>query len=90
MPSRLGRTAAPGDCDWFDPYGVAVGVGRSATVSVPDPPRVALDVGRSVTAVLRSGPPWPCAPAPFVSDVLGVGRSREDEDTVAAVRRSDV
>ena len=44
----------------------------------------------SVTAVLRSGPPWPCAPAPFVSDVLGVGRSREDEDPVAAVRRPDV
>jgi hypothetical protein len=32
--ARLGRTAAPADGDWLDPYVVAVGVGRSPRRSI--------------------------------------------------------
>ena len=37
---------------------------------------VVTGVGSSVIAVRRSGPPDPCAPLPFVSEVVGVGWSR--------------
>ena len=61
---------------------VVIGVGRSRT-SLPRlracPFPVSgwvVGVGRRVTAVRRSSPPCPCAPAPLVSLVRGVGRSR--------------
>lgn len=38
-------------------------------------PSDATGVGKSVTVVLKSIPPSPCAPGPFVSEVRGVGSS---------------
>lgn len=65
----------------FDRPEVAFRVPReSATVGV--------GVGSSVTAVRKSKPPEPCAPAPFVSEVRGVGSN--DEHPLAAVRGADV
>lgn len=34
-------------------------------------------------AVLKSGPPSPCAPDPFVSDVFGVGKDEQSRPLVA-------
>ncbi|EMF31114.1 hypothetical protein H114_00757 [Streptomyces gancidicus BKS 13-15] len=69
--SSDGRGVAPGLADWFDPYGVAVGVGSSASpcgllssvrpaprpymISVDDAPREALGVGSSRRAPAPSG-----------------------------------
>jgi hypothetical protein len=35
--ARLGRTAAPADSDWFEPYAAAVGVGNSTAGSAGRP-----------------------------------------------------
>src|SRR5690606_11791071 len=84
----------------------AMGVGSSfctaeGSIRSPDEPRwfgppfvpsVALGVGSSEIAVRRSWPPEPCFPAPFVSEVRGVGSSEagEDEDALTSVRGADV
>jgi hypothetical protein len=49
---------------------------------------VTTGVGRRETAVLRSSPPTPCAPGPFVSDVVTVGS--KDKDPEAGVAGSHV
>lgn len=47
-------------------------------------------VGSRDTAVRRSRPPSPCAPAPFVSDVRGVGKSGEKEESLPLVGSADL
>ena len=56
----------------------------------PDFQSRAAGVGSRVTVVLRSSPPSPCAPAPFVSEVRGVGSSGEDEQAGALVGSADL
>lgn len=40
--------------------------------------------------VRRSRPPSPCAPAPFVSEVRGVGSSGDEEEPATLVRGADL
>ncbi|RAJ54892.1 hypothetical protein K388_05026 [Streptomyces sp. KhCrAH-43] len=65
---------------------------RSIRFDSPDFQSLAAGVGRRETAVRRSMPPSPCEPAPFVSEVRGVGISRPgvDEDALAAVGSADL
>ncbi|MFJ7417849.1 hypothetical protein ACIQXD_04455 [Streptomyces uncialis] len=63
---------------------------RSVMFDSPDRQSLAAGVGSSRTAVRRSGPPVPCRPGPFVSEVRGVGSSGEDEEPPAFVRGADV
>lgn len=51
---------------------------------------LAVGVGSSATVVRRSSPPSPCTPAPFVSDVLGVGSRGEDDEPLPLMRSSDL
>lgn len=73
---------------------IAIGVGNSAELSPGPPERPGLSlplpsraagVGSVDTAVRKSRPPVPCVPAPWVSDVIGVGRVGNDEESFAAV-----
>ncbi len=47
-------------------------------------------MGSNATVVRRSSPPSPCTPAPFVSEVRGVGSNGEDEEPAALVRSTDL
>ena len=80
-----------------------VGVGRRFTATSfsglafvpirfdsPDFQSRAAGVGSSVTVVRRSSPPSPCVPAPFVSEVRGVGRSGEEDEPAPLVGSADL
>ena len=53
-------------------------------------PSEARGVGSSATVVRRSMPPSPCVPAPFVSEVRGVGSNGEEEEPLPLVGSADL
>ena len=80
--SRDGRTAAPALADWFDPYGVEVGVGNmAATWSESSFERWGSDH--------LVGSPTECA-GRRPSHAVGVAKSGEDENPAPAVRCPDI
>ncbi|MFD5678444.1 hypothetical protein [Streptomyces sp. NPDC127040] len=63
---------------------------RSIRFDSPDFQSLAAGVGSREIVVRRSRPPSPCAPAPFVSEVRGVGSNGEEDDAAPLMGSTDL